>query len=161
MAIFKNKKELTEIYSMLLDCREEFNYKDYIDTVTYRDEEYDSYNRGVEELIEQLNDTMMKSLQLEKLQSFLEGKDIDKIFVFGLSLGDVDLAYFEEIGSTFPNAEWIISYHSNPDNPEWIDPVRKNVSKLTFCNNTKVKLVDSTIFRKLLNEENTSQNQIG
>lgn len=43
------------------------------------------------------------------------GDNIDCISAYGLSLGEVDIPYFKQIRSKWPNAKWRFSYYSSED----------------------------------------------
>lgn len=46
---------------------------------------------------------------------FLKDKEIDSVVVMGLSYGDVDIPYLENIAELYPKASWTLSVHSEKD----------------------------------------------
>lgn len=87
------------------------------------DEQADNYHLSIERgwvAIDSFFSSIYKNCQtnIRNHQSFFSNlKDIDKIYVLGHSLSEVDKEYFEEIvkGINKDNVEWIVSYYSLPE----------------------------------------------
>lgn len=117
------------------------NYREYIETVTYSEKELDEYNSFVIEKIEELNESMVKPIQEGILSEFLKQVNVDEVFIYGLSIGEVDIPYLEKINVLFPKSKWIISYFRSES-----DPVYQNSGKLSFSD--KINLLESNDFKK-------------
>lgn len=117
------------------------NYREYIETVTYSEKELDEYNSFVIEKIEELNESMVKPIQEGILSEFLKQVNVDEVFIYGLSIGEVDIPYLEKINVLFPKSKWIISYFRSES-----DPVYQNSGKLSFSG--KINLLESNDFKK-------------
>lgn len=90
-------------------------------------EDGDYYVDRQRELIYDFYKGLKKSVQTEILDNFLrQCNGIDKVLVYGHSMGKVDAIYMEQIEQTVHPARWEISYHSN------VDPVLMNVKEYTF-----------------------------
>lgn len=121
---------------------ESYDEQTFIEAVTFEEKEFDEYNAGVEKYMDQLNDSLVKDIKLNELQKFLSKFDTKQIFIFGLSMGEVDHPYFELIHKTFPDATWYVSYYSSRDTLE------ENIEELTFKD--KIKLFEIKKFINLL-----------
>ncbi|MGQ4568695.1 AbiH family protein [Dermabacteraceae bacterium P9123] len=83
------------------------------------------YSLGVDEQVDGLKKLMgetlggyAKGLKVSLLYDFLESLgslDVDRIFVMGHSLGDVDKEYFQLVSEKFPNALWTVSYYKSEE----------------------------------------------
>ena len=51
----------------------------------------------------------------KKLVQFLSDKTISEIWIFGTSIGDVDIPYYRYINSKYPSANWYIAYFKDED----------------------------------------------
>lgn len=118
------------------------NYKEFLETVVYSEEEQDRYNKFVVDTISELNDSMIKPLQEERMIEFLDGCKIEEVLLYGLSIGRVDIPYLEKINEMFPQARWFISYYRDKT-----DPVVSNALALTFSQ--KIKFEESNEFKTL------------
>ena len=87
--------------------------QEFIESVTYEQEEFDQYNENVVAYMNQLNMSMIKPIQTKRLKKFLEKLDIKEIYIFGFSMGKVDLPYFEMIYDLFSKVEWFISVYNS------------------------------------------------
>ena len=87
--------------------------QEFIELVTFEQEEFDQYNENVVAYMNQLNMSMIKPIQTKRLKKFLEKLDIKEIYIFGFSMGKVDLPYFEMIYDLFSKAEWFISVYNS------------------------------------------------
>lgn len=123
---------------------ESYTHQEYVEAVTYKLSDFEKYNKDVDKYMNQLNESMIKEIQLEKLETFLSNLEIKEIFVFGLSMGEVDHPYFELINQKFLEAEWFISYYKSSD------IVEENTQKLKF--NDKIALLEIQQFIKLLQD---------
>lgn len=120
------------------DCEYQ-NKQEFEDAVTYSDEDFEMYNNNVNKIMDKLNESMVKPISIEKLKVFLSGLEIKQIFIFGLSMGEVDLPYFEEIHDFFPKAEWFISVY----NTDYI--IKKNIRGSKFENKIKYLKIEEFI----------------
>lgn len=148
-----NKKNILNSYSDLYEENpnvsrgkegdyDSYTHQEYVEAVTYKPCEFEKYNNDVDKYMNQLNESMIKEIQLEKLENFLSKLKIKEIFVFGLSMGEVDHPYFELINQKFLEAEWFISYYKSSD------IVEENTQKLKF--NDKIVLLEMQKFIKSL-----------
>lgn len=123
------------------------NYEDFIDQVNYTQEEIDAYNGFVDTVLRNVNIGMVKDLQENELRQFLDNLDdanIDEIWVFGLSVGKVDVVYLEIINEFFSEARWQFSFFRERSR----DPIVENIKKLSFYD--KISLLETSTFKKLL-----------
>lgn len=150
--IFGNiKNNIVKSYSNLYEENPNFSRKKeyesydeqtFIEAVTFEEKEFYDYNEGVEKYMDQLNDSLVKDIKLNELKEFLLKIDTKQIFIFGLSMGEVDYPYFELIHQKFPDATWYASYYSSSDT------IEENIEKLTFKD--KIKLFEIKEFINLL-----------
>jgi len=117
--------------------------QEFIDNVTYEQEEFDQYNENVVAYMNQLNMSMIKPIQIKRLKKFLEKLDIKKIYIFGFSMGKVDLPYFEMIYDLFPKAEWFISVYNSSTK------IKENIEESKF--EKKIKYLKTEKFLEKLN----------
>lgn len=92
-----------------------YEMNEFVDLVTKDDEEFFEYNEKVEELISNLNESMIKQIQIQEINDFLQDVDIKEVFIYGFSLGKVDFPYLNKINECFPNASWYLSYFDDND----------------------------------------------
>lgn len=87
----------------------------------------------ISENIKVLNKLLVKELSIDKLiewvqKNNLQELEIERITVYGHSLGSVDQEYFEKIDSFFKPKIWEVSYYSSDD------IVKVNAQNLSFYN---------------------------
>lgn len=87
----------------------------YLRAVTLVDCDFNDYNNSANEHLDRLNKTFIKDVQLNKLVEFLSGKTINEIWIFGTSIGDVDVPYYCYLNSKYPCANWYISYYKEEE----------------------------------------------
>ena len=92
---------------------------------TFEDGDY--YVDRQRELIYDFYQNWRKNIQNDVLDSFLKQcNGIDKVVVYGHSMGKVDASYMEQVEQTLHPLRWEISYHSP------VDSVLTNVKGYTF-----------------------------
>ncbi|WP_161980234.1 AbiH family protein [Streptococcus sp. S784/96/1] len=117
------------------------NLADFEVSVTYDDGEIQKETNEIALKIEQMNSKMIKEHQLLQLECFINQIPVvEDIIVLGVSIGEVDVPYFELLNERYPDARWFVSYYSKKD------LVFDNIKKLSFRD--KVKLEE---FGKLFN----------
>ena len=52
---------------------------------------------------------------VNKINTFLENKDFDEIFVIGHSYNEIDVPYFKELFKNYPDKSYIFTYYSKED----------------------------------------------
>lgn len=126
------------------------NYDEHIEHINFNDEEIKDSEKEVCEFFDKLNISMEKPVSsvLNDLENFLLGKGLTRIYVFGMSFGEVDLPYFEKINELYPDARWTISYYSN------LDDLKDNTSKLSFFN--KLDFIHTNDFKRTDFSQNLS-----
>lgn len=87
----------------------------YIRAVTLVDYDFNDYNNSANEHLDRFNETFIKDIQSNKLVQFLSDKTISEIWIFGTSIGDVDIPYYRYINSKYPSANWYIAYFKDED----------------------------------------------
>ena len=87
----------------------------YLRAVTLVDFDFNDYNNSANEHLDRFNETFIKDVQLNKLVQFLSDKTINEIWIFGTSIGDVDIPYYRYIKSKYPHANWYISYYKEEE----------------------------------------------
>lgn len=122
------------------------NYADFIDTVTYGSEEFDEYNNYVDDSVDQLNQQMLKETQTNGLANFISTKPITEIYIFGLSMGEVDRIYFEQLNVFFPKVKWFVSFYKNKET----DIAVENTELLSFYNEEKIEFIETDDFKEAL-----------
>lgn len=101
--------------------------------VPQEDDFYDrtEYQRQIASVINGLYKDTSKIISRHK-DFFSHLSTIDTVVVYGHSIADVDLPYFQEIKKNIqPNATWHISYHGDS-----LPDIEEGVSKLGICNVT-------------------------
>lgn len=99
-----------------------------------------------------------KQLEEEDLKKFLESigeSKIDRVFVMGHSLGEVDIPYFQIVAEKFPDASWTISYHleeteEKERREEKEKIVKRNEKIFDEISHSKIK-IDSMTVEEILN----------
>lgn len=92
------------------DEDESDSYMTYREKVTLADQDFNEYNDAANIILDKFNKKFEKKIQMDTIEDFLFDKEINEIWVFGTSFGDVDIPYFSYIKSKYPHAEWHISY---------------------------------------------------
>ncbi|HFU4466650.1 TPA: AbiH family protein [Streptococcus suis] len=103
------------------------NLSKFRETVSYGEQEVDNSIDTIALRLEEMNSEMVKKLQLKELKNFIESiPEVEEIIVLGMSIGEVDVPYFESLNKLCPNVTWFISFYQDTD------IVCENVKKLTF-----------------------------
>ncbi len=103
-----------------------------------------SMDESVDDFIKNVGETLNefeKALSEPELEEFLRdvsSSEIDRIFVIGHSLGEVDIPYFQLIADKFPDAIWKISYYVEDEASEFLSKAgcflsSEGLSKLQIC----------------------------
>lgn len=121
-----------------------YDMNEFVDRVTKDDEEFFEYNEKVEELISKLNESMIKQIQIQGINDFLQSIDIKEVFIYGFSMGKVDFPYLIEINNCFPNASWYLSYFDDEDYKR----KQERIVELPFGG--KIELVSDNEFKEQL-----------
>ena len=87
----------------------------YLEAVNFVDQDFDEYNDAANKIIDKLNKKFEKNIQRDRIELFLSDKDINEVWVFGTSIGDVDIPYFSYIKEKYPLAKWWISYYGEKE----------------------------------------------
>lgn len=87
------------------------SHRSYREKVTLADQDFNEYNDAANKILDKFNKKFEKIIQMDNLEDFLSNKDINEIWVFGTSFGDVDIPYYRYIKSKYPHAKWYISYY--------------------------------------------------
>lgn len=94
-----------------------------------QNDNYDySFDTGKENIDQYLAKTFKPSQKIiQENQVFFKSlRNIEEILIFGHSLGDVDVLYFEEIINNInSDAFWIISYYEDKDEFEFVEKLKK------------------------------------
>lgn len=99
------------------DEDESDSYMTYREKVTLADQDFNEYNDAANKILDEFNKKFEKKIQMDNLEEFLSDKDINEIWVFGTSFGDVDIPYYRYIKSKYPHAKWYISYYEEEEYP--------------------------------------------
>jgi hypothetical protein len=98
------QKRLSEIEIKIDSLEDEY---DYTQESSNRINEYKCLYRYI--------DNVKKDVDIHRLGAkrfYSQIRNIDKVIVFGHSLGEVDLPYFQDIRNKWPEAKWEVSYYS-------------------------------------------------
>lgn len=96
----------------------------------YPEKKYEDYEYGAYCIFRKIYESYIKDTQklIKKYAGFFESiKEVDEIYLYGLSFGEVDLPYFRYI---FDNCQKLCNIYLNVYNPAEFD---KNVAKLKSC----------------------------
>lgn len=148
-------KKIKKISSDFFEYNENYSKEDvgkfdnddmnvFVELVTKDDEEFFEYNEKVEELISKLNESMIKQIQIQGINDFLQSIDIKEVFIYGFSMGKVDFPYLIEINNCFPNARWYLSYFDDEDYKR----KQERIVELPFGG--KIELVSDNEFKEQL-----------
>ena len=119
--------------------------EEYEQWIEKQSEDYDySYDTGVESIMEYFKDTFKptEEIIMKNHNFFLNVAAFDEIHVYGHSMSEVDIKYFETIAKNAkPNVKWVISYYSNQN----IYYYKQVVKTLVITNVVLVQLQDFQI----------------
>ncbi|HFI0334025.1 AbiH family protein [Streptococcus suis] len=103
------------------------NLSEFGAAVNYSEDEIEESIIAVRSKIEQMNGELIKEHQITQLESFLtQIPRVEEIIVLGVSIGEVDVPYFELLNKLYTDAKWYVSYYSQGD------LVCDNIKKLSF-----------------------------
>lgn len=89
--------------------------EEYIRSVNFEEEDFTEYNMEASKLIDKFNKKFVKQLRLDLINDFLSQKTVNEVWVFGTSIGEVDIPYFSYIKSKYPLAKWWVSYYGKEE----------------------------------------------
>lgn len=103
-----NDLRINEIKKLIKDLEEKY---DFTQGSNNRINEYECLLRYIKRLRKNVNSHMnMCDTFYRKI-----GDTLDCISVYGMSLGEVDIPYLQQIRAKWPNAKWKFSYYSSED----------------------------------------------
>lgn len=105
------------------------SFPEYINRML-ENELMDSYTSAAYNALFEKTKSFFKSIQIQKLNNFLNKKELTKIIVIGHSCGTVDYKYFKILYEKYPTVEWNFYYYNVPTK----DNIEKLISSLGIKN---------------------------